>query len=113
MSTAARHKAEPAIQSIDVTDSAIIAKFRDGRTITVPISWSYRLELATPAQRRNYEIFGGGEYVHWPDIDEDLSANGFLNGSPAPRLKAYRDYVRKLRAARRPTAHTKAGVIRS
>ena len=31
------------------------------------------------------EIIGNGEGVHWPDIDEDISAQGMLTGSPARR----------------------------
>jgi hypothetical protein len=85
MSTAARRETEPRIRTMEVTDEAIVAGFVDGRTISVPISWSWRLEQATPAQRRHFEIIGDGVGVHWPDIDEDLSARGFLEGSPAPR----------------------------
>lgn len=107
MSTAAEPKPEPRIRSVKVTDEAIIATFADGRVISVPLSWSYRLELATPAQRRNYRLIGRGYGVHWPDVDEDLSANGFLNGTPAPRRKAYRDYVRKLRANTRPASRSR------
>ena len=65
----------------------------------MPLHWSYRLEAATPEQRRNYRLIARGVGVHWPDVDEDLGANGFLNGSPAPRRKAYRDFMRKHRLA--------------
>jgi hypothetical protein len=85
MSTAARPSVDPRIRSIKVSDSAIIAELRDGRVIAVPLSWSWRLERATPEQRENYELIADGVGVHWPDLDEDLSANGLLNGSPAPR----------------------------
>lgn len=88
MSTAARLKREPRIRSIDVSDRSIVANLEDGRTISVPLSWSWRLEHATPAQRSNYEIFGDGEYVNWPDVDEDISVHGMLNGTPAPRPKS-------------------------
>lgn len=32
----------------------------------------------------NWKIAGGGYGIHWSDIDEDLSAEGLLNGAPAP-----------------------------
>jgi hypothetical protein len=57
----------------------------DGRTISVPLAWSWRLSEATPKQRANWEIIGDGHGVHWPDIDEDISAEGMLCGIPAPR----------------------------
>ena len=41
-------------------------------------------EIATPEQRANYEIIGDGQGVHWPDIAEDISAQGMLYGTPAP-----------------------------
>lgn len=98
MSTVAKLKLEPRIRSVEVNDQAIVATLADGRIISMPLHWSYRLEAATPEQRRNYRLIADGVGVHWPDVDEDLSANGFLNGSPAPRLKAYRDFVRTQRA---------------
>lgn len=35
------------------------------------------------SNERTYEIIGSGEGVHWPDIDEDISARGMLEGAPA------------------------------
>lgn len=78
-------KLEIRIKNIEVTDDSIIAHLMDGRTISVPLVWSWRLTEATPAQRKNYEIIGDGHGVHWPDIDEDISADGMLYGAPAPR----------------------------
>jgi len=57
----------------------------DGRTITVPLAWYPRLLHATPEQRGNWQVGGGGYGIHWPDIDEDLSTEGLLQGAPAPR----------------------------
>ncbi len=74
---------EPRIQLIEVTDDSITADFVDGRTISVPLVWSWRLSEATPEERANYEIIGDGIGVRWPDIDEDLSAQGMLAGVPA------------------------------
>ncbi len=74
---------EPRIQLIRVTDDSITADFVDGRTISVPLVWSWRLSEATPEERANYEIIGDGIGVRWPDIDEDLSAQGMLAGVPA------------------------------
>lgn len=76
---------EPRIVSIQVTDDEIIARLADGRTISVPLAWSWRLSEATPEQRVHYEIIGSGQGVHWPDVDEDISAIGMLQGAPARR----------------------------
>jgi hypothetical protein len=74
---------EPRIAAIRVTDEVIAAELTDGRTITVPLAWSWRLSKATPEQRGRFSIIGNGQGVHWPDIDEDISAAGMLQGIPA------------------------------
>jgi len=84
MDTAVRIQ-EVRIKDIKVTDDAITAYLVDGRIISVPLVWSWRLSEATPKQRANWELIGDGQGVHWPDIDEDISAEGMLYGIPAPR----------------------------
>lgn len=78
---------EPSIIAFKVTNDSIRAHLADGRTVRVPLAWSWRLSDATPEQRKNFEIMGNGEGVHWPDIDEDISAMGMLCGTPARRPK--------------------------
>lgn len=82
---------------IVVTDETITAHLVDGRVMSVPLAWSWRLSDATPAQRSNWQLIGDGHGVHWPDVDEDLSADGLLNGVPARRPRAS--------AAQRPPAN--------
>lgn len=84
MSTAVKSQ-EVRIKDITVTDDTITAQLVDGRIISVPLAWSWRLSEATPKQRAKYRIIGDGHGVHWPDIDEDISAEGMLYGVPAPR----------------------------
>jgi hypothetical protein len=74
---------DPRIVALEVSDVAIVAQLADGRTVSVPLVWSWRLSEATPEQRSRFEIIGSGEGVHWPDIDEDISARGMLQGVPA------------------------------
>ena len=75
---------DPLIKTVRVTSEEIVAELMDGRTITVPLAWSWRLSGATPAQRSNFRIVGTGQGIHWPDVDEDISVEGMLRGSPAP-----------------------------
>ena len=89
-------KTEVRIRDIEVTEDTIVARLTDGRTISVPVVWSWRLAEATPEQRANYEIIGDGHGVHWPDIDEDISVEGMLRGCPAPRsLTSRSDKIRR------------------
>ncbi len=78
---------KPGEKVIDVvvTDDDLCVSLLDGRTITVPLVWYPTLLHATPEQRANWQIAGGGYGIHWPDIDEDLSTEGLLRGAPAPR----------------------------
>jgi Protein of unknown function (DUF2442) len=76
---------EARITSVRVTDDSITADLSDGRTISVPLAWSWRLSDATPAQRANWRLIGSGQGVHWPDVDEDISVRGMLDAVPAAR----------------------------
>ena len=73
------------IEDVDVSESKITFHLIDGCIVGVPLSWSWRLQKATPEERQNYEISSSRYGVHWPDVDEDLSAWGALRGTPAPR----------------------------
>lgn len=81
MNTAA--SSDPRILDIEVTNELITAHLTDGRVISVPLAWSWRLSDATLEERRNFKIIGDGEGAHWPDLDEDISARGMLSGTPA------------------------------
>ena len=86
MSTAV--SVETRIVRVEVTDETITAHLVDGRVISVPLAWSWRLSDATPAQRANWQLVGDGHGVHWPDVDEDISAEGMLSGIPAHRPRS-------------------------
>jgi hypothetical protein len=81
-------RAGEAVRDVRFSDDTLSVDLVDGRTITVPLVWYPRLLQATPAQRANWEIVGAGYGIHWPDVDEDLSTEGLLRGSPAPRVTA-------------------------
>ena len=83
----------------------------DGRGISVPLAWSWRLSEATPAQRAHWTLIGNGDGVHWPEIDEGLRADGLLNGVPARRPRC--DQPPRDPAVRRGTAPLRARVSRA
>jgi hypothetical protein len=76
------------VLGVEFTDDALSVSLRDGRIITAPLVWYPRLLDATPAQRKNWKIAGGGYGLHWPGLDEDLSTEGLLRGAPAPKAHA-------------------------
>jgi hypothetical protein len=79
--------ADERVLDVAFTDDALSVSLRDGRIVTVPLVWYRRLLNATPAQRNNWKIAGGGYGLHWPEIDEDLSTEGLLRGAPAPKAR--------------------------
>lgn len=52
----------------------------DGRKLGVPLVYFPRLLHATPTQRKNYIISGGGAGLHWEDIDEDICVKSLIMG---------------------------------
>jgi len=78
-------KAGERVLGVRVTEDTISVDWYDGRTISAPLAWFPRLLRATPEQRANWRVAGAGYGIHWPDVDEDLSTQGLLQGSPAPR----------------------------
>jgi hypothetical protein len=73
------------IVSVEITEDELKVDLLDGRTVIVPLAWYPRLLHASPEDRANWEIAGGGYGIHWSGVDEDLSSEGLLRGAPAPR----------------------------
>ena len=73
----------PEAERVEVTNDTLMTDLSDGRTISVPLAWYPRLVHATTAERRNWRLIGVGQGIHWPDLDEDISVEGLLAGSPS------------------------------
>jgi len=67
-------------KSVSFDDDMMHVALTDGRILSVPLAWFPTLRSATPEQRTNCEIGGGGVGLHWPDLDEDLSVAGLMAG---------------------------------
>jgi len=65
------------------TSDTLTVDFDDGRSVNLPLIWYPRLFRATQAQRNRYELIGQGYGVHWPEMDEDLSAKSLALGKPS------------------------------
>jgi hypothetical protein len=44
----------------------------------VPLTWFPRLESASAAERKNWDLIGGGLGIRWGAIDEDISVESLL-----------------------------------
>lgn len=52
----------------------------DNKEIRFPVELNKKLKNATEKQRSNIELICGGTGLHWPDLDEDLSVTGIIEG---------------------------------
>ena len=73
----------PDAGEVTVTEDTLTVELSDGRTIAVPLAWYPRLIHATKKERGNWRLIGGGQGIHWPDLDEDISVEGLLAGRPS------------------------------
>jgi len=73
----------PDVVDVKVTEDSLSVDLTDGRTISVPLGWYPRLELANPKEKANWRLIGKGQGIHWEDIDEDISIEGLLAGKPS------------------------------
>lgn len=64
------------IEKVWTTDKAIWIRTTDGREYCEKFNDYPRLKFATKTQRENYHTDEHG--IHWDEIDEDLSFEGFL-----------------------------------
>lgn len=61
-------------------DGMIYMILSDKKEIRFSIYLNEKLRTATKEQLKNIEIICGGTGFHWPDLDEDLSVKGILEG---------------------------------
>ncbi len=73
----------PKVQNVIVTDDTLTVAFTDGRTISIPLAWYPRILHGKPEERNNWRLIGGGEGIHWHDLDEDVSVENLLSGKPS------------------------------
>jgi hypothetical protein len=72
------------VRGVRFSADSIHVDLEDGRVISTPLAFYPRLLAASSEQLENWEISAGGYGIHWPDLDEDLSTEGLLQGAPAP-----------------------------
>ena len=56
----------------------MFVRLDDGREVAIPLDWFPRLRDATEKQKYNWRLIGGGEGIHWDDLDEDILVEGLL-----------------------------------
>jgi hypothetical protein len=97
-------------KAVKVTADALIVELRDGRIVSVPISWYPRLAQGTASERRRWELIGPGIGIHWPALDEDISVEALLLGLASNESATS---LRRWRASRRRPANKRMEPTRS
>ncbi len=69
---------QPIAVDVACNHDALQVALADGREISVPLNWYPRLLEATPKDRNNWELIGGGLGIHWEDLDQDVSVESLL-----------------------------------
>ena len=110
MNTLAPRIDQPRAVNLWFRQGKLHVALEDGREIACPLTMYPRLAAATGRERGTWTLTGGGEGIHWPDVDEDLSVRGLLDGKaaflPEPSVMTARGAY--LRAARKAVRMTQA-----
>ena len=59
-------------------DDKMFLRLEDGRELAVPVEWFPTLRDADDKQRNKWRLIGGGEGIHWADLNEDVLVEGLL-----------------------------------
>src|SRR5947208_2563745 len=68
---------------VAVSEDTLSVELTDGRTIAAPLAWYPRLAHATAEERTSWRLIAGGQGIHWPALDEDISVANLLTGQPS------------------------------
>lgn len=83
MSTSTTERAAPRAVRAIIAKDELTVDLSDGRTVIAPLAWYPRLLHGTGGERKQWRLIGGGEGIHWPALDEDVSVEGLLAGRPS------------------------------
>jgi hypothetical protein len=109
MSSSTVKAPEALATDIVVSDDTLTVELADGRTIAAPLAWYPRLAHATAAERRSWRLIGGGQGIHWPALDEDISITNLLVGQPsAESQSSFKKWLASRIKSRRSSRRSKA-----
>jgi hypothetical protein len=59
-------------------ETFIYVETRENAIGKMPLEWFPRLQNATSFDLEKYELWADGSWIHWEEIGEDLSVEGFF-----------------------------------
>ncbi len=75
--------ADERVKDVHIGNDTLSVDLMDGRCISAPLDWYPRLAHGTPEELAHWELCGAGYGIHWEELDEDISVEGLLRGSPS------------------------------
>lgn len=66
------------IKSVGFGNDKMYIELNTSRVLTVPYTYTKRLESATQTELKNYRLIANGVGIHFKDIDEDISVDGII-----------------------------------
>ena len=71
---------KPCATDVTFNPEMMDIELADGRHLQIPLAYFPRLLAASPSEREDYVISGGGSGLHWEGIDEDILVDNLLLG---------------------------------
>ena len=69
---------QPLAVDVSCNSDMLRVVLADKREISVPLEWYPRLLDATPKERNDWQLLGGGLGIHWESLDEDVTVESLL-----------------------------------
>lgn len=69
---------QPLAVDVSCNSDMLQVTLADGREISVPLEWYPKLQEATPKERNDWLLLGGGLGIHWESLDEDVTVESLL-----------------------------------
>ncbi len=66
------------VKSVGFGDEKMYIELNTSRVLTVPYSYTKRLENANLEKIKDYKLIAGGTGIHFPQIDEDIFIDGII-----------------------------------
>ena len=81
---------QPRAEHVEFTDDRLSVRLRDGRIVSVPLTWYPRLFHATAEERNVWRVFqdaDGRDIIFWESLDELIPVIALLAGGPSRESK--------------------------
>lgn len=91
----------PTAEGVMISADFMTVYLSDGRAVSAPLAWKTWLAHATPEERNGWELRGGGRWILWPALDEEISIEGLFAGQPLGEdQRLFREWLESIKAVK-------------